>query len=584
MLKKFMFGLLIAGVMIIVSSCGGSSGGSTPSTDGSLVTLTTNISMDQTRVGIKDAVNMTVTLTLADGTSVIMTKTGNGNEYSCAVAYQAGDPVYIKAVYGDAVLKQFMESVPLAGGAGAVEDVTPLSTLFVDVLESMTQAIDSTVTSGNVVSALLEGVKDATLAIDVTTVKSETTDTGNSVYTTLQQQYQAALTWDNVATQAVVSSTLQNTVQTVVEAGGVSIPVGSDEASAVAAVAKSVIEAVYSGNISVFAAMVGTGFLNSGYDATATIADMTSEYTMPAGYTMHMISDSATATAITESDPAYATVAGGSAYRIQTAYHAQVRDGSNNVVYEEAGDDLKSHDAGLVLKKSGSAWVVLGNQQMADYWFTITDDKNWDAATYGKYLYAQICQGSTALTSATVTSGSFSGTVTLVQNPYDTECYSAQIFEKGPVWAYSQAASQFQQMSTATMNSAANPFCGKTLTYHATFSGGATETRTVSMPDCVAQTATASAVKNANGSVTVSYTLPSDIDLSEIKIYVGRHQTSAQDSGYSNLLEKSNLPFASTSYTFDASNFTSGFTYTFRVMFRDLYNREYSPVQAYINF
>jgi hypothetical protein len=573
MFKKFFLFALAVLFVSALFGCGG--GGSSSSEPASEITVKTTIEMDGARLAAKDAVDMVVTLTLPDGTEVRMTSTGNGNEYSCSVAYTEGDPVFIKAVYGDLVLKNFFESIDVSGTSADLGATTPITTLFVDVLESMVTAVDSSVGSQNIVSYLLEGVKEATLAIDVTTVKEDVTDTGNSTYTTLQQAYTAAITWDN-AGNAQAYETAMNQVQTTVEAGGIEIPVSENEQATIEQTAQNMVNSYFGGDIAALTAMIySDGFLDRGYGAETFIADMTADSEeIPDGVTMNVVSNSATAVKMTADDPAYAALAGHGTlmYRIYMDNHIQGIMNSQ-VVYEEAYSDTKAGDAGMVLQKINGAWYLLGNQEKVEFWTTISTDANWQY----RYAYAEVCQGSTAVSSATVTSNAFSGSVTMPVNPYETECRSVQIFENGQVWGWD--GSQFVQTGTVTFS--AENLCGKTLTYSITLADSTTATKTVTLPSCVSKSVSASAVKNGDGTVTVTYTLPTDEDISDVDIHVDKKQGG---NYMGTVIDKENLPFAARSYTFEAGLFETGYTYEFRLNYTDTYARQYVTQAAEVTY
>jgi hypothetical protein len=576
MYKKMVIFAMAALFVTALYGCGGggSSSDTTPVSDS--VTVKTTIEMDGAKSAAKAAVDMVVTLTLPDGTEVRMTSTGNGNEYSCSVAYQAGDPVFIKAQYGDLVLKNFFESIDVSGASADLGATTPLTTLFVDVLESMVQTLDSTVTSQNMVSYLLEGVKQASLAIDVTTVKEEVTDTGNTAYTTLQQAYSAAITWDN-AGNATAYNTVMNQVQTTVEAGGIEIPVSENEQATIEQMAQKLVAAYFSGDVNALSAMIySTGFLDNGYNAETMVADMTADKDeIPADVTVKLLTNETTAVKMTQSDPAYGTLSGSGSlmYRIYMKHHIQGVI-ANQVYYEEAYDDQKSGEPGMILQKINGAWYLRGNQQKAEYWTALNTDSNWAS----RYAYAQVCEGNTDISTVTVTSNAFTGDVYIGQNPYELECRSIQIFENGEVWGW--GSSQF--MKLGTVNFTAQNLCGRTLTYTVSFTDKTTETKTVTIPACVAKTVTATAEKNGDGSVTVSYTLPDDEDISEVDINVDGQQTGIGNSG--NMYNKENLPFAARAYTFESSLFQTGYTYSFRVAYTDKYARQYVAKAATINY
>ncbi|WP_277656686.1 hypothetical protein [Seleniivibrio woodruffii] len=573
--KILIFGLLTL-FLTALYGCGGGGGGSDSPAPTSEVTVKTTIEMSGVSSAVvRAATDIIVTLTLPDGTEVRMTSTGNGNEYSCSVAYQEGDPVFIKAVYGDLVLKNFFESIDVSGATADLGATNPLTTLYVDVLESMVEAVDSTVTPSNIISYLLEGVKEATLAIDVISVKEEVTDTGNTQYATLQQAYTAAISWDS-AGNAQAYEAAMNQVIAVVEAGGIEIPVTENEKAAIEAMANNIVSSFYSGNISVLTGMIySQNFMDYGYNATDFIADMTAgEEEIPAGVTVSVVKAEALAVKMTSDDPAYNTLKeqGSLMYRILMNNHVRATLGGQ-VVYEEAYDDQKAGDAGMILQKINGTWYIRGNQERADFWATLNTDAGWSS----RYAYISACEGTTDITSGTVTSNGFTGTAALAVNPYDTECKSVQVFENGEVWTWN--GSQFTRTGTVSLNG--GNLCGKTVTYSLAMADSSTVTKTMTLPSCVSKTVSISVVKNNDGSVTATYSAPNDEDISEVNLMVERSpQTSASEI----ILEKENLPFASTSYTFNASLFQSGGVYSFRLMYTDKYRRQYSPSAAQLTY
>lgn len=573
MFRKLMLHTAMLCSIFILTACGG--GGSGASGSAEEISVKTTIEMDGSRSS-RAASDVIVTMTLPDGTTVQMTSTGNGNEYACTVSYTEGDPVYIRAVYGDLVLKNFFDSIDVSGASADLGATTPLTTLFVDVLESMVEAMDSSVPAFDIIGYLLEGVKEATLAIDVTTVKAEVTDTGNTTYTTLQQAYQAAITWDNDG-NASAYQTAMNEVVSTIEAGGIEIPVSEFEDTIIETMAHAVAQAFAGGDISALTAIVySENFLDDGYDAETTIADLESEFSSFGPYiTLNLVSDSATAEKMTPDDPAYASLSSSGVlmYRLYMNHHIQAKLGST-VVYEEAYDDVKGNETGMVLQKIGSSWYLRGNRNKAEYWATMHDDENWAS----RYIYADICEGGTDITTASLTSPGFTGTANLARNPYETECLSVQIFENGQVWGWD--GTTFEQLGTVVLNGA--NLCGTSITYSVTFAGGSTETKTVTIPSCTNKTVTLSAAKNGDDSVTVTYSFPNDADTSECDINIGRRPSGG---GVETEIEKKdNIPFGSTSYTFDSSTFSAGYTYTFRLHFTDKYRRQYTSVADEVTF
>lgn len=558
--------LLAVSLSLLLFSCGG--GGGTVSSD-NMLKVTTTIDLDDgsTMAGAKSASkaasDMTVTLTLPDGTTVTMQSTGNGNEYECYINYTEGDPVYIKAVYGDVVLKNFIDSIDTSSSVVALESVTPTTTLFVDVLESMVETLES-VGSTDMVAHLLQGVKNATLEIDVTTVREEVTESDNPVYSVLRETYATNLTWVTLESGAVASDTLYSQVATIIESGGVNIPAETDEAAAIEAAALSVMSKLFSGDISGLTALMYTAnFLNGGYDMADFILEAADEFSGFSSSDVTIINNTAKATKVTSSDPAYALISSGPMYRIQNALHYQYKVGGV-VVREEQYDDAKSGYPGFVMQKIGTAWYGIGDRYKAEYDMILTSDESMSH----RKIHAEVCEGSTDIDTVTVTSPAFSGYVSLTRNPYDMECLSAEIYENGSVYGWDSVTGWTSLPSTTPVST----LCGKSVTAVVTFDDASTETRTVILPPCATKTLTSSVSKDGSGNVVVSFTVPAEADKSEIRI----QGNVVFPGGYEEMvMEKEYLPFSGTSTSFDASLFTSGMTYRFRLHYTDIYNRLY---------
>lgn len=544
MWKRILYTMLILGILNFAVACGGGGGGSSSTSDEG-VTLTTKISMDGTRA--RAAETVTVTLVLADGTSVVMESLGN-DEYTCTVDYTDGDPVYIYADVDNITLKNFFDSIDVTGGAADLGDTTPLTTMFVDVLAAMAEKLGAVIASP---ADLISAVQDATLQIDVETIRAESTDEGNATYSVLQQMYQAQLTWNNT-TGVSVNSTIASSVQTTIAAGGISIPITGSEVETASAAAYDVASKLLSGDIDYYASVLSNDlFLDNGYTAEESILQMEDQFGLPAGYSMNIVSLSANAVALTTDDPAYALNTDGHIYRIHIANHYQMLNGDGDVVYEESYDDTKSQDAGIVVKKIGDAWFVLGNQEKLEYYHELTAD--YGSSVKGMFL--EVCETEHyPVASVYATSSAFSGQLTFGPKDYEPNCLVAQLMDDS---------------TDVTWSSSTDRLCGKSVTFHVTYEDSTTETKTRTMPACLARTVTASAAKNANGSVTVTYTLPSTDTASEINIGV----TNSTNDTYFGV---DNAAFSARTYTFPAANFESGLTYTIRVMYNDKYNRQYA--------
>lgn len=548
MIRRIIHTIMLMGIVLFAVSCGSSGGGdgTAPVVTTDEVTISTTLDMLGTK-SARAATNVTVTLMLADGTSVQMEDDGNG-VYTCTVDYTDGDPVYIYADVDNITLKNFFDSIDVTGSAADLGATTPLTTMFVDVLEAMAAELGTIISSP---AELLSAVKDATLEIDVETVKAETTEAGNPVYATLQNTYQAQLTWDNTVGIGV-NDAVASSVTTVVQAGGISIPIAGSESDAAAEAVVTIATQIFSGNIDAFAAVAyAADYVDDGMTAEESILDMEDMYDLPAGYTTNIVSLTAQAVAMTADDPAYALAADGHVYRVLINSHFQMKDQNGAVVYEEANNDAKCNDAGLVVKKIGETWYALGDQQKVDYY----NELGYDYGQDGNFMYLQVCQTDNyPVASVTATSSAFTGPVTLTQKDYEPECLQYQL------WDSSQDAAW-------TQNS--NRFCGATVTFHVTYADNTTETKTSTMPACENKTVTASAVKNSDGSVTLTYSLPANGEPSEINLNVYNFTNEV-------MFGADNRPFSATTYTFPAENFTAGIEYYFRVMFNDVYHRQYA--------
>lgn len=555
--------VMLAGLTLF--GCGGGSSSSTAAadtaSDAGTVLVKTTLDLTGTRaISGKAAVAATVTITAADGTVYTMTPTGVTDEYECRIAYTNGDPLYIKAQIGNVELRNFISSLSSTTGDVDLGSTTPATTLFVDVLQSMAQEVDASITDNvSFVSALLSGVKQGTFAVDVETVKTQVLDNASSspVISQLMTQYQSQMTWvnagssDNMVIQNLGQMVSQ--VASTIHSSGMMIPASANVAEELATLAES----INADNSKVLNMIYPEGFIMYGATAESFISNISSSNSDDpwAGLTVKYLKNTATAEPVSVDSDVYKALSkdGTEIYRVYFSDHKQGLDANGVIRHEHAYDDIKAQDSGIILQKINGVWYFRGNQEKAEIDFDYMQFAS--NANNGTGLHIGVRGADYPITSATVTSDVFSGSIDLyhrADGDFVLELYTIT----GQLAVVNGSTQTPVTLTDSTL-------AGHKFTVTVNYQDGTSETYVKTVP--VADTSinpSVSAQEQTDGSVKVSYVVPVSHSTSDVLIML---QNNGGDE-----IRGEDLPFESGSYTFTGLNLQKGQQYTFELAYYTL--------------
>lgn len=543
---KLIKSLLLTAALLAFAACGGGGGGSSSDS----VTVKTTVDLAGTKYAVSNmtrsarAEAITVTLTLADGTTYQMRDNGNG-EYSCTVNdYNDGTVGYVEAHAGDIVLKNFFDSLSNQSGEADIGSTDPDSTLFVDILQTYAEALTN---NGNEMSAaqLMAGFTNASLQIDVNTFKKSVKE--DSTYEQIRQTYTSNLTWENYyngteVSNAVATAFESSEVYDLITTGGIEIPSTSDDL----ATAKQAMETLYTaystGDFASLAAAVSdTDFLNDGYDAANWLNGIQLEYQDLEGDNLKrvLVSKSVNAVKVEDADR----------YNVFIYSHYQLKDKTSGVIKKEERDseaaDAVSKKIPMIVQKSGDAWALIGNQKKSEMYFDVTYSR--DGSVLKRKLWAEVTESDLyPVSSATVRGGAFSGTLPLEHNAVgDSDIYYFSATE-----GESRYYPGYETTAGTAITWVSNYCDARNLNMTVNYTNGTSDSVDFLLPACP-DTAylndfmpdIGNVVKNGDGSVTISYTITDSSQLSHAFIHVFDANTGAT------VYQADEMPFAQTSLT-----------------------------------
>jgi len=572
-MKIFKLLVLSLGLMALVS-CGGGSGsdsapGTTPAgSDTSIVVKTTVDLTDAVAGSVFDgsrsarATAITVTLTLADGTEYEMSSNGNG-EYSCTVEdYSDGTVGYVEAHAGDLVLKNLFDSLTNESGEASIGATDPESTMFVDIVQAYVGALQA---NGNSASAeeLLAGFAGATLDIDVTSFRESIED--DDAYDSLRQTYSAALTVQNAENGVSVSNVLATALQSSevyeqIQTGGILVPGSSSDAETAAEMIEIVFNAYTSGDVSGVAEILGSLFLNEGYDTAAFLADLQQEVTemTQAGVTVNVLS--ATPKAVKVNDETY---------KVYIVSHLQVVDPSGTVIEEEKSDDTKHFlykTIPMFAKYNDSTWSLIGNRKKADFW--LSQGFYNVNGTFEYRVWADVEETDLyPISHVYLDADFFSNEVELFVNSND-DSNEYHFFA-------SQSTQEYYSGGVSYPASWVGTICDdRAVKLYAVYADGTQDAVNVTLPTCPTAAelddmmpAISSFDELADGSYRIEFVVPQNSKVANIRFEI-------YNTNGNLVFEGDNLPFDTTHIDIPASDIASG-TYNVSIKVEDLYGRDF---------
>lgn len=399
--SRFILVIMLASVFSLFG-CGGGGGGSAP--DDGTVTVKTKLDMTGTRAA-RAASSVHVTVYLADGTQVEMSSV-DGINYEANITYANGSPIYIEARIDDIYLKQFIGALNPSGGEATLEDTTPETTLFADLMW---------VATGKPLYDLLGASNISSIVSEVQTVVAN----GTGGYSTLLSTYTTNLTWDNTG-GVDYSTTFAYQTYLYASSNGISVTADGVEltAEAVATALENMVNNYYLDNVAQVAQFFyADGFLDEGDNYEGNIAGLTGfdiydREGIPAGSTIVFSPETFTAERMDASDPAYSALSsyGLPMYRVYQRYLISADNGSLTVFEKRVHDEKQQRTGGIMQKINGS-WYFRGNQEKAEYLFAnFVEDGE---------IYFEVCRGNAyEIQSASVTINNVATALTP-----DSECF-----------------------------------------------------------------------------------------------------------------------------------------------------------------
>lgn len=554
---------LALGLTALVACGGGSGSSSTDAIPTTKVSTTIELAGTQTAdARLARAAAISVTLTLSNGKTYTMSSDGNG-VYSCQVqAFADGSVGYIEAHAGDIVLKNFFDSITDADGEANLGVTNPDTTLFVDVLEAYVGSLSANANDASA-AELLSGFADATLDINVTTLKASVAE--DAEYETLRQTYTANLTWENYESEVEVDmdTIASETISTLVSTGGVVVEPAetsddgsaSDDTTSDAAVAQQIGEAIFTayteGDYQTLMTYVDSdNFLNEGYNFTEWAQGVYDEIQeiQDAGYTLEINDYNVTTEAL--SDDLYA---------VYIAAKQSVSDADGNVISEEAFDDavdITYQHTPMLVQKTGDTWAFIGNQKKSEFWSTAAVYQNAVGEYYARVWAEVTSTSSYPVESVTGTFGFLSGPVEMLVNPYDDNNEFHVYLNEDEGYAWTGGA--FAEGITWTGDICTD----RDAVLDVTYEDGSTDSLEYTLPECPTEADVADLMpsidtitKNADGTVTINFTLTDSEDLAQATVWVYDNK-----GGYT-VYEADSMPFSKTSLVVDPDVFSSGSEY-----------------------
>jgi hypothetical protein len=545
----------------------------------------------------------TVTLTLPDGTTYTMADNGSGG-YSCTVKdFPTGSPFVINAHAGDLVLKNFFEGLQSADGQIDLGETNPKTTLFVDLLATFVGALDANLNFPTA-QTLLQAVQDATLAVDVVTLKEQVNDDNDPVFAQVRQTYQTVLSWGNL-TGGTSSETLiagAGTLVTVVDeitTGGVLPPVGGSDVDTVRPLLTQLYLAYLTGDADALAATLGTeGFLWSGMNAAEFLADMMTDDDFADATDVILVKAGGTVEPGPESNSWWLYGSGEFTYTIAGIDHWLQFDDKKQVF---EGSPM------LVKKDAEGRFAIYGNQKKTDIWGHITYQREENSLNCSWSGEDQTCQvdptGSTSIgfgvtiadttgypvDFASISGSAFSQSFSLANQPGgDSNERGFWAHYKGGdgvlstnVWLYNETTGQWGE-NPITWTA---PLEGSKLTVNIAFVDGATETRTFVVPTAVtpAYPSITGVTGNSDGTVTLNWTdisgnMPGGAGLAVIEVEI----IDDTQTGWYEIMELDELTPGTSSATVPAGQLVAGQVYLARVAYEDIYGREFESRRYFV--
>jgi hypothetical protein len=576
---KLLRNLLMTAVMLTLVACGGGSGSSSDNAgtdDSTDVEIKTTLSLTGTPSGFFDdslsrATAISVTLTLADGTTYQMTDDGNG-EYSCIVRNYSEDAVgYVEAHAGDLVLKNFFSSLASTDGGVDLGATDPESTLFVDILQAYVGALEANNNSASA-AQLLAGFSDATLDIDVTTFRESVENDGT--FESLRQSYTNALTWQNAENGVSVSTVLASAFESSeiyeeISTGGFVVPASSNDAETASEIIGGVFNAYATGDITTLAASLSTDFLSDGYDAEHWLANIQSELTdmEEAGLTMTLVSSDAKAVKVDDTT-----------YKVFIASHTQLKL-NGEVVEEENFDDSKeaSYKAAPMYVTYDAAtqkWALIGNQKKSEFWVNMGFYDTGDGTIESRF-WADVTETDLyPIDNVYLDAGFFPNTVELFINPNDdSNEYHLYTSETYPY--YYTGNQQYDVTYSADICAA------RDIDLHVDYADGTTDGIELTLPACPTEAVldefipTLTVTQNTDGTVTFAFTHTDNANVSEVQldVYDNEGGYNVFEGGSDGDDDGGSIPFDTTSIVANATTFTSGHSYNANFEVFDVYGR-----------
>lgn len=506
----------VLSIAIFLAGCGGRNGSSgTLPYDGwddsvTIVTTKLSLALGAAKTGMPKAVSFadvatesvymsaTVTLTLADGRTFRMAYAGNGEFYCTVSNLSPGSAGYIQADINEMTLKNLFNNAVINQNILDAGDLNPDSTLVTDMLEAFAGAVP--------MADLLAGLQNATIEIDVQSLKAEVANGAVTSYELARRAYNAVLTLDNIGLPgAQIISMLENDpdvspLMDSITVGGLPAPVTGTDSDQVKALAGNFLNAYFNTRTTsaVSPYLDDTNFLLGGENKLDFLSSLSAKW---AADPMFTGLDRAEFTNLN-----YAVMPATDFTGLGlTMYNCRIT-GTYDLVYLDGTVLSRAYDgpeSGLLVAKVSNLWVFFGDKQKMTYEYSIG---NYTSSALGRFTEIVLeVKGSGAFSPVSVTldcQALFGATPVVLLSQNSRDYFVKLTGGSGMTWLFENG--QNSQMTATSFLG----LDGKALKVTVTYADNSTETYTKVVSIDTPSTLITSFTENQDGSISVSWKPP----------------------------------------------------------------------------
>lgn len=517
-LKKLPF-VVISAILsssLFLAGCGGRSGssGTLPygGWDDSVTTVRTKLSLalGAAKTGMPKTASFadvstesvymsaTVTLTLADGRTFRMAYAGNGEFYCTVSNLSPGSAGYIEADINEMTLKNIFNKAVISENILDAGNLNPDSTLVTDMLEAFAGALS--------LPDLLAGLEDATLQIDVQSLKAEVENGAVTGYELARRAYNGVLNINNIGlpgSQLVAMLQSDPDVQTLmggISAGGIAAPVTGTDSDLIKALAEDFLDAYFNTRTTAAVSpyLDDTYFLLGGKNKLAFLSSISAQW---AGDPMFAGLDRVEFTNLNYAVMPTTDFTGLGL----TMYNCRIT-GTYDLVYLSGTVLSRAYDGpenGFLVAKVNNLWVFFGDKQKMTYAYSIG---NYTSSALGRFTEIVLeVKGSGAFSPVSVEldcPALFGSEPPTLWSPDGTSYLVKLTGGSGANWQFENGESNYDT------GAAFLDLDGKTLKLTVTYADNSTETYTKVVSIDTPSTIITNFTVNQDGSISVAWKPP----------------------------------------------------------------------------